>query len=416
MRRRPTSRLGGFATVAIAAAAIALPAQALGADGETKLTLDGPAANALREQGVRITPIKPGSGGGRRVSLPVAAGLAGSSTTLLRHRGGISLTSADGGRARLTKLRLLLGDRSLVEAELGGEEIDLFKVLPGGRREIDAATGSVRLDGLRLKLTRGGARTLAARLGLDALAPRRFGTLASDLAGLTRGGGGGAAGGSPSSPGEAARKSTACPLPSGAGPAPEEPLVPAPRPLSATDVVAASIDWQVRESFIRYIGTGEGTSVSGGATADPPVLLSGASAALSYGFHFPFAAGGWHDAGANPADPADDSALVRFGGAVRFLYSGHGIDLTTAEPEIEIAGAKSRAIFSIAESGGAPQRQVLINLDLSRATAISASGHSFTYERVPGAIPSGTATSTFAGFYAPGTDFGCATVSFTTAG
>ena len=88
----------------------------------------------------------------------------------------------------------------------------------------------------------------------------------------------------------------------------------------------------------------------------------------------------------------------------------------TAEPEIEIAGAKSRAIFAIAESGGAPQRQVLINLDLSRAAAISASGDSFTYERVPGAIPSGTATSTFAGFYAPGTDFGCATVSFTTAG
>jgi hypothetical protein len=180
------------------------------------------------------------------------------------------------------------------------------------------------------------------------------------------------------------------------------------------DITGASIDWQVRDSFIRYIGTGEGTSVSGGATADPPVLLPGASAALSYGFHFPFAGTSWYDTGGNLADPADDSALVRFGGAVRFQYSAHGIDLATAEPEIELAGDRSRAIFSVSESGKAAQRQVLINLDLSRAAAIKAAGNSFTYERVPGAIPSGTAASTFAGFYAPGTEFGCATVSFTT--
>ncbi len=414
MRRGPASRLGAFATVAIVAAAIALPAPALGASGETKLTLDGPAANALREQGVRVVPLKPASGGNRRVSLPVAAGLAGSSTTLLRHRGGISLEATGGGRMRLTRLSLLLGERALVEARLDGEEIDLFKVLRGGKREISAATGRVRLDGLRLKLTRAGARAISRRLELEPLPTRRFGTLSTDLAGLTRGDSGAPAAGGPSAPG-GAQKSTACPLPSGGGPAPEDPLPVATRPPAATDITAATIDWQVRESFIRYIGTGEGTSVSGGATADPPLLAPGTSAALSYGFHFPFATG-WHDAGANLADPADDSALVRFGGAVRFHYSGHGIDLTTAEPEIEIAGAGSRAIFSISESGGAPQRQVLINLDLSRAGSIGVSGNSFTYERVPGAIPSGTAASTFAGFYAPGTDFGCATVSFSTAG
>ena len=276
-------------------------------------------------------------------------------------------------------------------------------------------TGKVRLEGLRLKLTPAAARALAPRLGLDTLPPQRFATLSTALSGLTRGDSGApAAGGGPATPTGPGQKSTACPLPSGAGPAPEDPLPVLGRPPSADDVVGATIEWRVRESFIRYIATGEGTSVSGGATADPPVLLPGASAALSYGFHFPFAGGSWHDAGANPADPADDSALVRFGGAVRFLYSGHGIDLSTAQPEIEIAGAKSRAIFSVSESGGAPTRQVLINLDLSRAGAISASGNGFTYERVPGAIPAGTAASTFAGFYAPGTDFGCATVSFTT--
>ena len=128
----------------------------------------------------------------------------------------------------------------------------------------------------------------------------------------------------------------------------------------------------MRESFIRYVNTGEGTSVFGGATADPPVLRPGASAPLTYTFHFPFASG-WHDAGANPADPADDTAAIGFSGAVRFLYSAHGIDLTTENPEIEIAGARSRAIFTV-NDGKSTQRQVLVNLDLSRAAAITATG------------------------------------------
>ena len=188
----------------------------------------------------------------------------------------------------------------------------------------------------------------------------------------------------------------------------------APKPLGALEVTGATIDWEVRESFVRYVATGDGTSVSGGASADPPALRPGATEALSYGFHFPFAGESWLDPGANLADPADDSAAIRFGGAVRFLYSGHGIDLLTAAPEIEIAGPKTRAIFAISESGGAAQRQVLVNLDLARAAAVRASGNTYTYERIPGAIPAGTASSTFAGFYAPGTDFGCVTVSFTT--
>ncbi len=408
MSEATASRFGGIATTAAIAAVVAalLPGVAHGAGDSTTLKLDGPAAQSLRDQGVRIAPVKPGSGSGQRVVLPIAAGLAGTSTTLLRHRGTISL-QAGKQKLRLGKLTLVLGRDPRMTAELGGADIDLFRVLRGGRRDVDPVGGSVALGKLRLKLTPAAARALAGRLGLDQLLPGRFGTLSSNVTGI-------AAGGSPSgTKTPAAQQSTACPLPSGAGPAPEDPLPVAIRPPSATDISAATIDWQVRESFIRYIGTGEGTSVFGGASADPPVLAPGASAALSYGFHFPFAGDSWHDAGANPADPADDSALVRFGGAVRFHYSGHEIDLTTAEPEIEIAGAKSRAIFSISESAGAPQRQVLINLDLSRAAAIRASGNSFVYERVPGAIPAGTASSTFAGFYPPGTDFGCATISFT---
>ena len=411
MIRATTIRLFAIAVGALALAAIALPAQSPAAiSGATKLKLDGPAADALREQGVSIAPIRPASGGARRITLPVAAGLAGSSTTLLRQRGGIEL-SGEEGAARLGKLRLLLGKRSLLSAKLGGEEIDLFKVLGGGRRDVEAANGSVRFDNLGLKLTPAGAKALAAELGLKSLPARRFGTLSTKLTGLSRGDSGKPGGGStPSGP---AQQSNACPLPSGAGPASDGAPPEAVRPPAAVDVTGATIGWHVRESFIRYIATGEGTTPTGGASADPPVLLPGASAALSYDFHFPFAAG-WLDSGADPANPADDRALLRFSGGLRFLYSGHGIDLLTASPEIELNGGASRAIFAVAEDGGAAQRQVLVNLDLSRAGSISRSGSSYVYDRVPGAVPAGTASSTFAGFYAPGTDFGCFTVSFST--
>ncbi len=393
------------ATAAIAAVAVVLFASpAWGASGATTLVLSGPAAKSLRDSGIRIVPVKPAKGSKRRIVLPVRSGLAGESTSVLTHAGAISLRYK-GRSARLSKLRLVLGKRSQMSAKLGRRNIEVFAAPGGRKRSVDPLAGTVELGGSRLKLTRAGARAIAAKLSQD-VRPGHLGGIATRASGLTEGGASQPGGGD-------AQQSSSCPLPSGAGPAPADPPPVATPPSGAVGVTSASIDWHVRESFIRYIATGEGTSVSGGATADPPVLLPGASAPLTYDFHFPFAKG-WHDGGANPANPADDTAAIYFGGAVRFLYSGHGIDLTTAEPEIEIAGGNSRAIFSVQEGADPGKRQVLVNLDLSRAAAVSASGNTHVYERVPGAIPSGTASSVFAGFYSPGTDFGCFTVRYTT--
>lgn len=406
-----------FATAAAVAAAVAVaPSQALAVAGSTTLALNGPAAQSLRDGGVRIAALKPASGQGQRVKLPVRSGLAGATTTLLSHGGGIAMESPRGETVRLTKLRLLLGKRTRVTASLGGESIDLFRV-SGGKREVDPSAGSVDLKGLRLKLTGGARRAITERLDLPQNRPsgqRRqagkgaqdFGALSSRVTGLI------ASGVSPGTQNAGQKGQSGCPLPSGAGPAPEDPLPKAIRPPGAVDVIGATIDWHVRESFIRYIASGEGTSVSGGASADPPVLLPGASTPLSYDFHFPFASG-WHDGGADPASQADDKATIYYGGAVRFLYSGHEIDLATSAPEIEIAGSASRAIFAISENGGPATRQVLVNLDLSRAAAITASGNTHTFQGVPGAIPAGTASSVFADFYAPGTELGCVNVSYT---
>jgi hypothetical protein len=401
-------RLAGLTAVALAAAAVSGPLpSAFAAGGSSTLRLNGPAAKSLRAQGVTAAAVEPATGGGQKVALPVAAGLAGKTTTIVRQRGALTLRKGKAS-VRLADLTLVLDKRARVEAKVGGERLDLFHV-SGGRRQVDPASGGIDLSGLRLKLTAEAAREIDERLSLGQLRAQRFGLFATKVAGAANGG----AGNGPSGGGGGAASAT-CPLPGAPGSTPEEPLPVKPKPAGASDLTSAAIDWHVRDSFIRYINTGEGTSVSGGASADPPVLAPEASAALSYGFRFPFSSG-WFDPGANLADPGDDSALVDFTGAVRFRYSAHGIDLATADPEIEIAGAKSRAIFSISDNGAAAQRQVLINLDLSRATAISVNGATHTYERVPGAIPPGTASSTFAGFYAPGTEFGCVTVSFTTA-
>lgn len=401
-------QLGAAAATAgaiLTLSAAAAPA-ATAPGGNGALELSGAAAQVLREDRVRIAPLGAASGGARRVVLPVRAGLVGSSVTVLRFGGGISFTHGK-RRLKLSDLRLTLGKRASVRGKLGGKRLTLFQV-KGGRREVDSTRGSVRLGGLRLKLPRSVAREIAGRLRLERRLPRGFGVLAVTKEGLMPGSG-------PSSPPAGPNKASAtgCPQPSTAGPAPEEPVAVAARPPGAVDVTGATIGWDVRDSFIRYVNTGEGTSVFDGATAAAPEMRPGTSAALTYGFGFPFASG-WHDPGANPADPADDRAAVYFSGGVRFLYSAHGIDLRTSAPEIEIAGGASRAIFSVAEGEAAAERQVIVNLDLASAAAVQASGNTVTYERVPGAIPSGTATSVFAGFYEPGTDFGCFTVSYST--
>ena len=316
-------------------------------------------------------------------------------------------------RVRLTKLTVQLGKRfAVIEAKLGGEEVRLFKVLAGGRREVSAATGAVSLGGLRLKLTGAGFRALTGRLGLDALPAQRFASLSSNLTGLAKGGS------APGGGGEHAR-----------GPGPEPCLPGTERRRPSARRSAAGCTQTARRArrerrHDRLAGARVLSSATspparapappGGASADPPdPAASGATEALSYGFHFPFAGSSWFDPGPDPASAADDSAAIRFGGAVRFLYSGHGIDLLTSAPEIEIAGAKTRAIFAISESGGLAQRQVLVNLDLSRAAAVRASGNAYTYERVPGAIRRHRLLH-LRRLLPPGHQFGCISVTFTT--
>lgn len=154
--------------------------------------------------------------------------------------------------------------------------------------------------------------------------------------------------------------------------------VPLARPSTATDLTTATITWHVRESFVQYMQAGEGAAASDGATA-----LS----AYDFGFTF---RGGWRDA-------ASGKTVARFRGTVRFSYKAHGIALRASDPEIELNGTRSRAIFRVGNGKAASRRAVLVDLHPAKATAAG---------EIPGTIPSDASASVFAGYYLPGDPFG----------
>ena len=67
------------------------------------------------------------------------------------------------------------------------------------------------------------------------------------------------------------------------------------------------------------------------------------------------------------------------------------------------------------DTDGGNRRAVVETLDVSQAAAVRVDGNTFTYERIPAAVPPGAADSVFAGYYLPGDPFGWVSITFTTA-
>ena len=344
--------------------------------GSATLTTTGPAAESLRAQGVKL-PAK--------LVLPVTAGSVSRSATLDM---GKRLTLRRGKRSvTFSRWQARLGTRATLTARVAGRRIVVLRGRAKGLK-LDAGTRSARLRRAALTLDRGAARVVKRRLGLRRAPQGRLGriTIRAALQGapparpLTPSGGGGG-----TTPGGGGGTTTPPPA--------TDPLPTLTRPAGAVDVVSATITWHVRESFVDYINSGGGTSTENGATSDPP-----------YDFHFPFARG-WRD-------PAGGDAAVYYTGRVNFRFPSHGIDMQAEDPEIELNGADSRAIFRL--DG---KREVLIKLhpDQAASHTTSPDGKTITYEQIPGTVPEGTGDSVFAGFYLPGDDFGWVSVRFSTA-
>jgi hypothetical protein len=185
-------------------------------------------------------------------------------------------------------------------------------------------------------------------------------------------------------------------------------------PIGAKPITsAATVKWFVRDSFINYVDSGEGTRVEHGATADPP---SGSNN-LAYSFNFPFASG-WSVPG--DVDGPEDT-LVKGAGTVGFRYCEHGINFVVSNPEVEIGDdANSRLIFEVTGTDNteiATQRAVVAKLLPSQAEfhTVTDNGDGTTtvhYEKIPGFIPE-AAKGIFADFYQPGDPFGSFSLTYT---
>jgi hypothetical protein len=198
------------------------------------------------------------------------------------------------------------------------------------------------------------------------------------------------------------------------------------RPLTAVAGENVRVKWYPRASWVRYVATGEGTIASGGALTVGSEISpcpaqaggrEGAEAAPS-GQSFPYEvdfapAASWFD-------PAGGQAAIDGAGSVSFRYRGHTINLTGSEPEIQLNGAASQAVFRFSGSEGTPypnQRVALLSLATTgqaTSTTTSEGKTTYTYSLLRAALtPDGE--KVFAGFYPAPTNngFGCISASFT---
>jgi hypothetical protein len=193
---------------------------------------------------------------------------------------------------------------------------------------------------------------------------------------------------------------------------------PLPRPLTAKTVANVSIKWLPRASWLGYVATGEGTTTAGGAssvfsTAAPCPAQpgsnegGGSNTGVSLPYEIDFApAESWFD-------PASGTASINGTGTASFRFKAHNIDLTGSDPEFQLNGPSSQAIFRFSGSEGTPypnQRVALLSLATTPPTQ-EGSTYSYNLQRAT-LTPDGE--KVFAGFYTAPTNsgFGCVSASF----
>lgn len=382
-----------LAAVALAAT-LPSAASATTLSGLTRLSPTGPAASSLARQGVRLVA-EAGADSAKTGALTAYLFPAGEATfgatNRLKLTGTLALRRRAAGRTRTVRvsalqLRLGPGGR-VVTGRIGGRRLEVFALdLRRSEYTADARSTVVRIEGTRAALTTGAARALARRLGLTAVKAGTFGVLATTASAPVPAA---SAGGAPATtPGAATGGSPG----SAPAPTPIGGLTPTPtplvRPATAIDVTSSQLRWRLRESFVRYVKSGEGVSASAGATPGP------ASAdGTTYDYDFT-PAGGWHD-------PASGTARLLFKGQITFSYAGHGIDIRFADPQIELAGAQSRvlATFASAKASQFSGLGEFVALDLAKANTSASSGPVLAYSALPARVTPWANEAVMSGFY-----------------
>jgi Htaa len=409
-----TSRHSASAALAAALAlSAAPPANATALSGLARLTPTGPAAASLDRQGVRLVAHGAADSAktGTTTALLLPAGDATFATTSrLRLSGALVLRRKVGGTTRsvrLSDLQLRLGRTRAVSAKVGGRRMDVFRLdLRKGEYTADAASTVVRIEGTRASLTAPAAAAIGRALALRTRRAGTFGVLAVTASAPAAPSAGNGTGGTSSAGGTPTGAATTQ-LPAGSGSSSAPAVVPVPlaRPASAVDVVSSALRWHVRESFVRYVRSGEGVAAMGGATA-------GAAAADGVIYDYDFTpAGGWYD-------PATGRAHLDFRGELRFSYAGHGIDIRFADPQIELDGEQSRvlATFSSAKASGFSGLGEFTSLDLAAAQTAGTGGPLLVRSAMPAAVTPWANEAVMSGFYpSPDDAFGSVDLRFTRA-
>lgn len=385
-------------TVALATA-LAAPssAGAAGATGNTTLVVSAAKARVLAERGISFGGARGAVSEGRETRLQISGGTVGSDSAQLSNDGALRLVAGK-GRARrvvrLTGLQTQLGPSSTLSAKLQGKRRTIFDLrAKPGTLSFDGLRGIASLQSARLVWRRAAVNAIGNRLGID-IPKGALGTVRAS----------------------AVATATDTPV---SGPISTTELPLLARPASAVDVTGATVTWHVRSSWINYVATGAGTSAIEGAVPGPAVPESahpclddagGDTEPRVYAYTFPFA-NGWYDG-------ASSTAAIFTGGATHFRFPGHGIDLITRSPEIEVNGGASRAIFRLDGAGSTAYgnaRAAILDLSLPGAPIEGPAG-TFTFADEVKGFLSADGLSVFGGFYAPPNNhgFGCFSVSFST--
>ncbi|WP_188399005.1 HtaA domain-containing protein [Microbacterium aerolatum] len=156
-------------------------------------------------------------------------------------------------------------------------------------------------------------------------------------------------------------------------PTPTTPTAPA---APAAPAAGGSLRWAISSSFVNYITTtaqGE-IFVSGGATRSGGQFQFGQAAGTSY-------------------NPATGLGTVSYNGSVRFTGHHGVLDVTVAQPRIEITSPSAATLY--VTSGGS--RVAFATLDLAAAAKTTASG-AVTYTAAPATLTSAGRDRVLSGF------------------
>jgi len=153
---------------------VVLPSQlAVLAQGDTRLTLDPGAVSLLSGAGISAAPIGPATAVGAGVlQFPISGGALQTAgpAGAVEHGGGLSLS--DGSTTvDLTAFMINLDSAPDLSAQVGSARVSILDLdLSGASIAVGAGDGTVRVTGVRAKLTAAAASALNAAFGTSAFA------------------------------------------------------------------------------------------------------------------------------------------------------------------------------------------------------------------------------------------------------